>query len=102
MLRSTTCIALFAGGLLMQSAAAYGRNDVHDLTASGGPTQSSASEAQDPLTAEQIRKRLTSDGAAREIQKRHGGRVLSVHADGAGYRVKMLKNGEVRIYQINP
>lgn len=45
---------------------------------------------------------LSSDDAAREIQRRHGGRVLSVQPDGQGYRVKVLKNGEVRIYQINP
>lgn len=46
--------------------------------------------------------RLSSDEAAREIQRRHGGRILSVQPDGLGYRVKVLKNGEVRIYQINP
>ncbi len=48
------------------------------------------------------RPRLSPEEAAREIQQRHGGRVLSVQADGRGYRVKMLKGGEVRIYQINP
>ncbi|HEY0975634.1 MAG TPA: hypothetical protein VGE57_14170 [Solimonas sp.] len=46
--------------------------------------------------------RLGPEEAAREIQRRHGGRVLSVQSDGAGYRVKMLKSGEVRIFQINP
>lgn len=46
--------------------------------------------------------RIGSDEAAREIQRRHGGRVLSIQPDGLGYRVKVLKNGEVRIYQINP
>jgi hypothetical protein len=45
---------------------------------------------------------LNTDEAAREIQRRHGGRVLSVQQDGRGYRVKVLKNGEVRIYQITP
>lgn len=45
---------------------------------------------------------FTPDKAAREIQRRHGGRVLAVQPDGAGYRVKMLKDGEVRIYQVNP
>ncbi len=48
------------------------------------------------------RSRMSPEQAAREIQRRHGGRVLSVQADGNGYRVKMLKDGEVRIYQINP
>lgn len=45
---------------------------------------------------------FTPDAAAREIQRMHGGRVLAVQADGAGYRVKMLKDGEVRIYQVDP
>jgi len=48
------------------------------------------------------RSRMSPEQAAREIQRQHGGRVLSVQADGNGYRVKMLKDGEVRIYQINP
>lgn len=48
------------------------------------------------------RQWLSPDQAAREIQSRHGGRVLSVQPDGAGYRVKTLKDGEVRIYQVNP
>ncbi len=45
---------------------------------------------------------FTPDEAAREIQRRHGGRVLAVQPDGAGYRVKLLKDGEVRIYQVDP
>jgi hypothetical protein len=46
--------------------------------------------------------RLSADSAAREIQQRHGGRVLAVQPDGAGYRVKLLNEGEVRIYQVGP
>lgn len=45
---------------------------------------------------------MSSDQAAREVQSRHGGRVLSVQPDGSGYRVKTLKDGEVRIYQVYP
>ncbi|MES0874270.1 PepSY domain-containing protein [Sinimarinibacterium thermocellulolyticum] len=47
--------------------------------------------------------RLSPADAAREVQRRHGGRVLSVQErrDG-GYRVKILKDGEVRIYEITP
>lgn len=46
---------------------------------------------------------LSPTDAARQVQRRHGGRVLSVQADGnGGYRVKVLKDGEVRIYRINP
>ncbi len=45
---------------------------------------------------------LTAESAAREIQRQHGGKVLAVQADGPGYRVKVLKDGEVRIYQVGP
>ena len=48
------------------------------------------------------RPSMSRDAAARTIQNRYGGRVLAVQPDGEGYRVKMLKDGEVRIYQINP
>ncbi|WP_020648599.1 hypothetical protein [Solimonas variicoloris] len=48
------------------------------------------------------RPSFTPDEAAREIQRRHGGRVLAVQPDGAGYRVKLLRDGEVRIYQVDP
>jgi hypothetical protein len=53
----------------------------------------------------QLRQReplMTPSAAAREVQRRHGGRVLSVQPDGAGYRVKVLKDGEVRIFQVQP
>ena len=53
----------------------------------------------------QLRQRgplMTPSEAARQVQRRHGGRVLSVQPDGAGYRVKVLKDGEVRIFQVQP
>lgn len=59
-----------------------------------------AQPPEDPAT--EPATRLNADEAAREILRRHGGRVLAVQPDGLGYRVKVLKNGEVRIYQINP
>lgn len=45
---------------------------------------------------------MSPSEAARQVQRRHGGRVLAVQPDGSGYRVKVLKDGEVRIYQVNP
>ncbi|HUR40106.1 MAG TPA: hypothetical protein VM240_02960 [Verrucomicrobiae bacterium] len=42
-----------------------------------------------------------SAAAAREAQQRNGGgRVLSVEPDGGGYRVKVLKDGEVRTHRV--
>ncbi len=40
--------------------------------------------------------------AARQVQRQHGGRVLSVQPQGGGYRVKVLKDGEVRMYVVEP
>ena len=41
---------------------------------------------------------MTPSQAAREAQMRYGGgRVLSVDAAGDGYRVKLLRDGDVRI-----
>lgn len=46
---------------------------------------------------------LSAADAARQVQGRYGGRVLSVQEDDrGGYRVKVLKDGEVRIYKIHP
>jgi hypothetical protein len=42
-----------------------------------------------------------SGDAARQAQMRNGGgRVLSVEPEGAGYRVKVLKDGEVRVHHV--
>ncbi len=102
MLRVTSLIALLVGGLLMQSADAFARGSRNTPVSELGPVQGSLRQPQAMSPDDRKRSNLTPDDAAREIQKRHGGRVLSVQSDGAGYRVKMLKNGEVRIYQITP
>lgn len=45
---------------------------------------------------------LTPADAARRVQNLYGGRVLAVQQDDDGYRVKILKDGEVRIYSVSP
>lgn len=57
-------------------------------------------EARQPLRT--LERGLTPSEAARQVQRRHGGRVLAVQSDGIGYRVKVLKEGEVRIYLVTP
>jgi len=43
------------------------------------------------------------DAAATRAQRQHGGRVLSADPDGyGGYRVKLLKAGEVRTVHVPP
>ncbi|MEQ1439953.1 PepSY domain-containing protein [Fontimonas sp. SYSU GA230001] len=59
--------------------------------------------ARDPLAAELNGHRSLSPAeAARLAQRRYGGRVLAVEPEGRGYRVKLLRNGEVRSYQVDP
>lgn len=44
---------------------------------------------------------LTANEAARRAQAENGGgRVLSVDRRGDGYRVKLLRDGEVRVVQV--
>jgi hypothetical protein len=49
-----------------------------------------------------LERQMSPSDAARQVQQRYGGRVLAVQVDGLGYRVKVLKDGEVRIYQVIP
>lgn len=90
-------------------------------TVSAGPAglvPSAALEAVLPgLTSEQLaqsnliprlgneRNRDRSDKtpaeAAREARERYGGKVLAVSRDGDGYRVKLIKQGNVRVVRID-
>ncbi len=57
----------------------------------------------DPLAgARRGHASLTPADAARRVQSLYGGRVLAVQQDTDGYRVKILKDGEVRIYSVSP
>ena len=42
----------------------------------------------------------SADAARRAQQQNGGGRVLSVDPEGNGYRVKVLKDGEVRTHHV--
>lgn len=64
------------------------------------PALATPREMRQPLRA--VERAMTPSDAARQVQRRHGGRVLAVQPDGSGYRVKVLKDGEVRIYLVNP
>ncbi|WP_043113462.1 hypothetical protein [Solimonas soli] len=97
-----TVAALIVSGMLLHAAeAAYARAPGKERE-STPPSLPPAGLVQGESLRAPSGPALTPDDAAREIQRRHGGRVLAVQPDGAGYRVKMLKDGEVRIYQVNP
>lgn len=74
-----------------------------------GPAEARSRDAERPRNERQDTRearpaRRSHDGAAdaaRLAQKRNGGgRVLSVEPMGAAYRVKVLKDGVVRVYVI--
>ena len=51
---------------------------------------------------DQRSRSMTPAQAAREAQKRYGGgKVLSVDPSGDGYRVKLLRDGDVRVVFIS-
>lgn len=93
-------VLCLASALLLQPASAALARPGKER---GEPPPAVAPRLQPPTGLRDTRApAFTADSAAREIQRRHGGRVLAVQPDGAGYRVKTLKDGEVRIYQVDP
>ena len=53
--------------------------------------------------ADRVDQSMSMREAANRAQKKHGGRVLAIDQDGfGGYRVKLLKNGEVRTVHVSP
>lgn len=83
-------LAAFIGGLgLIQSASARDR-DGGGLFGAGDVLQPGQLIDRGP--------RLSPGQAAREAQRQYGGgKVLSVDPAGDGYRVKLLRDGDVRI-----
>lgn len=64
----------------------------------------SSEQQQEPRDEKREERRQRRDGSAdaarQALQRNGGGRVLSVEPQGAGYRVKVIKNGEVRLHDI--
>jgi hypothetical protein len=48
------------------------------------------------------RRDRSAEAAQRAQQRNGGGRVLSVEPENAGYRVKVIKDGEVRVHHVDP
>lgn len=60
-------------------------------------------EQQQQPRENRVQRRDDSAEAARRAQAQNGGgRVLSVEPEGSGYRVKVLKDGEVRVHHVDP
>lgn len=90
--------AVTLAGLLGQPASARDREHQRDRDQDDRPKR----EQREPREHRQRDgHRSSPEMAARLAQQQNGGgRVLSVDRDGDGYRVKLLKDGEVRSYFI--
>ena len=65
------------------------------------PSQEQQGEGRDAARETRRERRDGAADAARRAQMRNGGgRVLSVEPLGGGYRVKLLKDGVVRVHYI--
>lgn len=94
MLRTLLLLCAFlSAGLLTQPADARSR-DREDR-------QEQREQAPRDERGHRSERRDAPAAAARQAQQRNGGgRVLAVDPDGAGYRVKVLKDGEVRTHHV--
>lgn len=85
-------ILLMCGGLMLAPPAEARSKDQFRIPSLEAP------DASEPHRIRDMRPRLTPADAAREAQARNGGgRVLSVSAVDGGYRVKLLKEGDMRV-----
>lgn len=94
--------ALASAGLLLQPADAFAR----DRKVERDQRQEQHRERQDTLRPDGLRDDRghrgdrSAEAARRAQQQNGGGRVLSVDPEGASYRVKVLKDGEVRTHRV--
>jgi len=79
-------IAILLGGLLMQPAAAEPRLPRAHLQAPSELRSASISPRE----------------AAQRAESKYGGKALAVDPQGAGFRVKLLKGGDVHTVYISP
>jgi hypothetical protein len=86
-------LALVSAGLLAQPA------DARDRERRGERQEQAQPE---PAREERRERRGERAAAAAKAQRQNGGgRVLSVEPEGQGYRVKVLKDGEVRTHHVD-
>lgn len=94
------CAALSAG-LVSGPADARSRERTRAAESSESHEAPSRQERREERREERRARRDGSAEAARQaLQRNGGGRVLSVEPQGEGYRVKVIKDGEVRLHEI--
>jgi len=95
MLRTFLACALVSAGLLTQPADARQRE-----RNSNQEQQEQREPRRDTREAPRPRGDNSAAAARRAQERNGGGRVLSVDPEGDGYRVKVLKDGEVRTHHV--
>ena len=96
MLRSILLIATVSAGLLSGPADAR-----HDRDRGGqNPQQVLQPDGWRDNSGNRSEQRAAEAGR-RAQQRNGGGRVLSVEPEGGGYRVKVIKEGEVRTHHVD-
>lgn len=85
-------LAALCGGLALSQPAAAEKRGLLGLP---------QTELRDNRLREPARGLSPSDAARRAQQQNGGGRVLGVEPAGNGYRVKLLKDGEVRVVYVS-
>lgn len=90
------CALLSAG---LQSGPADARS--RDRDRARGQEQQRPDALRDDRPHRDDRGDRSGDAARRAQQQNGGGRVLSVDPEGGGYRVKVLKDGEVRTHHVD-
>jgi hypothetical protein len=91
--------AVLSAGLVTGPADARSR-DRSRVAESSEPQEQHEDKRDDKREDRRKRRDGSADAARRAVQRNGGGRVLSVEPQGAGYRVKVIKDGEVRMHDI--
>lgn len=93
--------ALVSAGLLSGPADAGVRDRAVQKKQNDDRREERREDRREERREERRDHRDRSADAGRQAQMRNGGgRVLSVEPEGPGYRVKVLKDGEVRVHHI--
>lgn len=88
--------AIVSAGLFTQPADARWR-----LRQGQQQQQQQQSQPEGLRDARGDRNDRSAEAARQAVQANGGGRVLSVEPEGTGYRVKVLKDGEVRTHHVD-
>jgi hypothetical protein len=94
-----SCVVLSAG-LVSGPAEARSRERSRAVESTESREQPREDKREDKREERRQRRDGSADAARQALQRNGGGRVLSVEPQDSGYRVKVIKDGEVRLHDI--